>query len=185
VIFSLERLFLVDNDCTHEDWFNCGSTQAVGYLHENHACLVFRGTQQPEDWTVNLKAFLYGSPGRHFGFHRAFKTVERGVLTWLQKTSTYSYAGTITAGHSLGGGIIFERHGQPDIRLLTLCATLVAVVFLALLARLAVLLSLWGGNPLLLNFVLPIPAAYRGHGLRETEMRAGSPPVLLAQAITL
>jgi hypothetical protein len=40
------------NSCTNFQWFNSGSTQAAGYLHENHACLVFRGTQEKEieDW---------------------------------------------------------------------------------------------------------------------------------------
>jgi hypothetical protein len=93
------------NSCTNFQWFNSGSTQAAGYLHENHACLVFRGTQEKEieDWGVDATCILYGSPGRHLGFHRAWKAVEPDVVAWLLTLPPHS--GLVTAGHSLGGAL--------------------------------------------------------------------------------
>ena len=97
------RVRLEPHDCASVAWFDQGSTQAVGYLHQGHACLVFRGTQELVDWRVNACCVLYGSPGRHLGFHFAWKAVSQDVLRWL--ASLPAHAGICVAGHSLGGAL--------------------------------------------------------------------------------
>jgi hypothetical protein len=97
------RSHLSVNDCIHIHWFDSGPTQAVGYVHENQACLIFRGTHGVEDWRVDATFILYGSPGRHLGFHHAWKAVEQDVIAWLRTLPPH--AGLVTAGHSLGGAL--------------------------------------------------------------------------------
>jgi hypothetical protein len=90
-------------DCTSIQWFDHRSTQAVAYLHEGYACLVFRGTQGGADWAIDATSILWGAPPRHLGFHRAWRYVEPNVVQWLQALPPHT--GLITAGHSLGGAL--------------------------------------------------------------------------------
>jgi pimeloyl-ACP methyl ester carboxylesterase len=90
-------------DCTSIQWFDHKSTQAVGYLHEGYACLVFRGTQERPDWAIDATSILWGAPPRHLGFHRAWRYVEPDVVQWLQTLPPHT--GLIIAGHSLGGAL--------------------------------------------------------------------------------
>ena len=105
--------------CTNIQWFDRNSTQAVGYLHEGYACLVFRGTQEKEDWLVDATSILWESPGRHLGFHRAWKSVEPDVMQWLKTLPPNTRV--LTAGHSLGGALAvlsaFELSPHIPIRM--------------------------------------------------------------------
>jgi Lipase (class 3) len=110
---------LTDASCTNIRWFDRGSTQAVGYIHEGYACLVFRGTQEKEDWLVDATSILWGSPGRHLGFHRAWRSVEPDVTQWLNTLPRNTKL--LTAGHSLGGALAilaaFELSPNITIRM--------------------------------------------------------------------
>jgi hypothetical protein len=108
---DVRKRLVLSGDPLHIRWFDVGSTQAVGYIHEGQACLVFRGTQEKEDWYVDAKILLCGLPGRHLGFQRAWQLIQPQVLVWLgQITSSLGFAkpqdiSLVLAGHSLGGAL--------------------------------------------------------------------------------
>lgn len=123
LVYSKKSTYICDTlasaGCTSIRWFDRGSTQAVGYLNEGYACLVFRGTQQKEDWLVDATTILWGSPARHLGFHRAWRGVQPEVTQWLKTLPPNTEL--LTAGHSLGGALAvlsaFELSPQIPVRM--------------------------------------------------------------------
>lgn len=90
--------------CTAVRRFDAGGTQALGYLRNGFRCVVFRGTQEAEDWVTDLQSFYWSSPPVHFGFQRSWDAVQKDVTGWLKATPAAN-GGVYLCGHSLGGAI--------------------------------------------------------------------------------
>ena len=91
-------------------------TQAFFFRQGHHIVLVFRGSQQLQDWRTNFKIRLKNfsiladsqavlPEGRvHTGFFEAWQSVERSVVYYLRRWWTPDTCLWIT-GHSLGGAL--------------------------------------------------------------------------------
>ncbi len=112
-----------------------GDTQGYGFVVQDTAYVVFRGTEflTLADWvtdfdtalTTELDAKRYGEledrvgarqPGRHTGFARAYGSVRAEIETWATKLLDGGMARRIVfAGHSLGGALaILAAHDFAD-----------------------------------------------------------------------
>lgn len=93
---------------------------AYGFVLDGHAWIVFRGSDDLNDWAANL-LFV---PFRHFGFGIAYRVVQQAVLEFAALVGAEVDGFTLT-GHSLGGGLAtlatqdLARAGHPITALTT------------------------------------------------------------------
>jgi hypothetical protein len=77
-----------------------GSTAAFGFVLEGDAWLVFRGSNDVNDWARNV-SYL---PTWHFGFRRCFADIAADMQDWIGSVADQGHRFCV-AGHSLGGAL--------------------------------------------------------------------------------
>ena len=77
-----------------------GSTAAFAFVFEGNAWLVFRGSNDWNDWASNV-SYL---PTWHFGFRRCFAEVVGDIEAWIDGVAGQGHRFCVT-GHSLGGAL--------------------------------------------------------------------------------
>lgn len=98
--YSLQAYSDIPNCIKIESWWT--STTAYVIKGEKTDYVVFRGTQQPQDWLFNLSALPYRYNRRwcHAGFVAAHKSVWKRIRRQLTPSKR-----TIVCGHSLGAAL--------------------------------------------------------------------------------
>lgn len=96
------------------------SAQAALIEHENYLCMVFRGTNELEDWLDNINVFrenvLFGE--FHRGFWNSVEDVWDVVYSEYQRLRAIKIRPLFLTGHSLGGAmatIVASRFIHQDL----------------------------------------------------------------------
>ncbi len=76
------------------------STLACGFVLDGRAWLVFRGSDDDNDWVRNLMCL----PAYHFGFNRCFADIADKLQQWIDRVAPARHPFCIV-GHSLGGAL--------------------------------------------------------------------------------
>jgi pimeloyl-ACP methyl ester carboxylesterase len=78
--------------------------QGLGYREGSQITIVFRGSNELQDWLINVLVLPIGLPLRHLGFQIAWWRVRAQVRNWL--SDALQPGDTIRlCGHSLGGAV--------------------------------------------------------------------------------
>jgi len=98
--YSLQSYSDIPNCIRIESWWT--STTAFVIIGEKVNYVVFRGTQQPQDWLFNLSAlpYRYNRRWAHAGFVAAHKSVWKRIRRLLDPKKR-----TVFCGHSLGAAL--------------------------------------------------------------------------------
>lgn len=89
----------------HMEQFECfadgsGSSAVFAFIFEERAWLVFRGTNDLNDWARNI-SFL---PFWHFGFQLCYRDLPNGLHEWVERVAAEGHRFCVT-GHSLGAAM--------------------------------------------------------------------------------
>ncbi|MEW8321902.1 MAG: lipase family protein [Candidatus Thiodiazotropha taylori] len=79
------------------------SKVAMGFVFQQRAWLVFRGSDDAYDWDTNFR-FFKTDEQLHSGFHDAWSGLQNRVIEWYREVSATTPSIVIT-GHSLGGAM--------------------------------------------------------------------------------
>ena len=125
--YSLQSYSDIPNCIRIESWWT--STTAFVIIGEKVNYVVFRGTQQPQDWLFNISAlpYRYNRRWAHAGFVTAHKSVWRRIRRLLDPKKR-----TVFCGHSLGAALAeLSAHCCQDFTDLSLVCFGKPNVFLA------------------------------------------------------
>ena len=125
--YSLQSYSDIPNCIRIESWWT--STTAFVIIGENVNYVVFRGTQQPQDWLFNISAlpYRYNRRWAHAGFVTAHKSVWKRIRRLLDPNKR-----TVFCGHSLGAALAeLSAHCCQDFTDLSLVCFGKPNVFLA------------------------------------------------------
>ncbi len=125
--YSLQSYSDIPNCIRIESWWT--STTAFVIIGEKVNYVVFRGTQQPQDWLFNLSAlpYRYNRRWAHAGFVAAHKSVWKRIRRLLDPKKR-----TVFCGHSLGAALAeLSAHCCQDFTDLSLVCFGKPNVFLA------------------------------------------------------
>jgi len=125
--YSLQSYSDIPNCIRIESWWT--STTAFVIIGEKVNYVVFRGTQQPQDWLFNISAlpYRYNRRWAHAGFVTAHKSVWRRIRRLLDPNKR-----TVFCGHSLGAALAeLSAHCCQDFTDLSLVCFGKPNVFLA------------------------------------------------------
>lgn len=76
------------------------TTVAVGFVMDGRAWLVFRGSDDDDDWVLNLTCL----PAWHIGFLLCYQGIAKKVRQWVDRVAPLKLPFCIV-GHSLGGAL--------------------------------------------------------------------------------
>ncbi len=117
---------LIDNQAYRDICFEqhrWTSTQVLLCRYDDYAIIAFRGTSNLWDGLIDAQGLRIGRPGRHLGFHRAWRGVSQPVRAWLEAQMANGARGVILTGHSLGGALAklaaFELSDDFPVRAVT------------------------------------------------------------------
>ncbi|MCG7903591.1 MAG: lipase family protein [Candidatus Thiodiazotropha weberae] len=79
------------------------SKVGMGFVYQQRAWLVFRGSDDAYDWDTNFR-FFKTDEQLHSGFHDAWSGMQNRVIEWYREVSATTSSIVIT-GHSLGGAM--------------------------------------------------------------------------------
>lgn len=105
----------------------CEVTGATGYIaidkDKKVACIVFRGTDEWDDWVHNLQIWKARKQGYevHAGFLGAYASISERINNWVCSNVPLPYRTYIT-GHSLGGAMA-TLHAMYSKHLVYKCVT--------------------------------------------------------------
>jgi len=125
--YSLQSYSDIPNCIRIESWWT--STTAFVIIGEKVNYVVFRGTQQPQDWLFNISAlpYRYNRRWAHAGFVAAHKSVWKRIRRLLDPSKR-----TVFCGHSLGAALAeLSAHCCQDFTDLSLVCFGKPNVFLA------------------------------------------------------
>ena len=125
--YSLQSYSDIPNCIRIESWWT--SSTAFVIIGENVNYVVFRGTQQPQDWLFNISAlpYRYNRRWAHAGFVTAHKSVWKRIRRLLDPNKR-----TVFCGHSLGAALAeLSAHCCQDFTDLSLVCFGKPNVFLA------------------------------------------------------
>ena len=125
--YSLQSYSDIPNCIRIESWWT--STTAFVVIGEKVNYVVFRGTQQPQDWLFNISAlpYRYNRRWAHAGFVMAHKSVWKRIRRLLDPSKR-----TVFCGHSLGAALAeLSAHCCQDFTDLSLVCFGKPNVFLA------------------------------------------------------
>lgn len=125
--YSLQSYSDIPNCIRIESWWT--STTAFVVIGEKVNYVVFRGTQQPQDWLFNISAlpYRYNRRWAHAGFVMAHKSVWKRIRRLLDPNKR-----TVFCGHSLGAALAeLSAHCCQDFTDLSLVCFGKPNVFLA------------------------------------------------------
>ena len=125
--YSLQSYSDIPNCIRIESWWT--STTAFVVIGEKVNYVVFRGTQQPQDWLFNISAlpYRYNRRWAHAGFVTAHKSVWKRIRRLLDPNKR-----TVFCGHSLGAALAeLSAHCCQDFTDLSLVCFGKPNVFLA------------------------------------------------------
>ena len=125
--YSLQSYSDIPNCIRIESWWT--STTAFVIIGEKVNYVVFRGTQQPQDWLFNISAlpYRYNRRWAHAGFVTAHKSVWKRIRRLLDPSKR-----TVFCGHSLGAALAeLSAHCCQDFTDLSLVCFGKPNVFLA------------------------------------------------------
>ena len=125
--YSLQSYSDIPNCIRIESWWT--STTAFVIIGEKVNYVVFRGTQQPQDWLFNISAlpYRYNRRWAHAGFVTAHKSVWKRIRRLLDPNKR-----TVFCGHSLGAALAeLSAHCCQDFTDLSLVCFGKPNVFLA------------------------------------------------------
>lgn len=110
--YSLQAYSDIPNSIKIESWWT--STTAYVIIGEKVDYVVFRGTQQAQDWLFNASAVPWRYKGRwsHSGFVMAHKSVWKRIRRLLSPNKK-----TVICGHSLGAALAeLSAHRCQDFK---------------------------------------------------------------------
>lgn len=76
------------------------STVACGFVLDGRTWLVFRGSDDDNDWARNLMCL----PAYHFGFNRCYADIAEKLKQWTERVAPMGHPFCVV-GHSLGGAL--------------------------------------------------------------------------------
>ncbi|ODC01878.1 hypothetical protein A3197_05370 [Candidatus Thiodiazotropha endoloripes] len=79
------------------------SKVGMGFVFQQRAWLVFRGSDDAYDWDTNFR-FFKTNEQLHSGFHDAWSGMQNRVFEWYRQVSA-STSSIVITGHSLGGAM--------------------------------------------------------------------------------
>jgi pimeloyl-ACP methyl ester carboxylesterase len=91
---------------TNVEQFNVNHSFALGFLFQDRAHIIFRGTVSLVDWRRNLcTGETKDQPARHSGFVEALSVVGKDIEAWIETLPKRDGHPFVLSGHSLGGAM--------------------------------------------------------------------------------
>ncbi|MEM8931665.1 MAG: thioesterase domain-containing protein [Acidobacteriota bacterium] len=109
--------------------FASDNSHGYGVSVEDHALIVFSGSNEGVDWLENAAVRRIGEPGRHAGFAASLERLREPLLDWIAGLPDVD--GIVCTGHSLGGALAvlaadaLHRHGHTVRAVVTFGAPMV------------------------------------------------------------